>query len=79
MLVNKNNASSVKIFIVETDDALRLEFHSKHTGIIHSVINFETDDPEKAHAHLASFAPSLEVIPQPVDEWTPRGGGFYDS
>jgi catechol-2,3-dioxygenase len=79
MLVNENNASSTKIFLVETNDALRLEFRSTHTGIMHSAIDFETDDLEKAHAHLASFVPGLEAIPQPANEWAPRGFGFHDS
>ncbi len=79
MLANEDNASSTKILLVETNDALRLAFHSTNTGIMHSAIDFETDDLERAHAHLASLIPDLEPIPQAANEWAPRGFGFHDS
>lgn len=78
MLVSENKASSVNIFLVETNDAMRLEFHSTNTKVTHSAIDFKTDDLEKAHEHLARFVPGLEAIPQPANEWAPRGFGFHD-
>jgi hypothetical protein len=79
MLVNEGSASSTKILLVETNDSLRLAFRSTHTGVMHGVIDFETDDLEKAHAHLAGLIADLEPIPEAVNKWAPRGFGFDDS
>lgn len=79
MLVNEGNASSAKILLVETNDTLRLAFRSTNTGIVHSAIDFEADDLEMAHAHLAGLIPDLAPIPPTANEWAPRGFGFDDS
>lgn len=78
MLENKGNASSTRILLVKTNDTLRLVFRSTNTGIKHSAIDFETDDLEKTHAHLAGIISDLEPIPQNANKWAPRGFGFDD-
>lgn len=79
MLAHEDSVPSAKIFLVATDDPVRIAFRSTHTHVMHSVIDFETDDLESAHAHLASLIPDLEPIPQPTNAWAPRGFSFPDS
>ncbi|MCP1339587.1 VOC family protein [Idiomarina sp. M1R2S28] len=71
--------SSAKILLVKTDDSFRLKFKSTFTNTEHSVIDFETDDLERFHQHLLTLIPSLGAIPEPVNDWAPRGFGFEDS
>lgn len=79
MLVHEHQAASTKIFLVATDDERRLEFRSTHTGLVHGAIDFQTDDLEQTHAQLTGFVPGLGAIPEPANEWAPRGFGFQDS
>ncbi|MFA6313804.1 MAG: VOC family protein [Sterolibacterium sp.] len=79
MLANEDDKSATKILLVATDDPTRLGFPSTNTGVMHGVVDFQTDDLERAHAHLASLNPDLGPISQPANEWAPRGFGFCDS
>ncbi len=71
--------SSAKVLLVKTDDSFRLKFKSTFTNTEHSVIDFETEDLEKFHQHLLTLIPNLGAIPEPVNDWAPRGFGFEDS
>jgi predicted enzyme related to lactoylglutathione lyase len=79
MLVHKTNSRSPRVLLVETNDPTRLKFNSTNTNLIHSVIDFETEKLEEAHAHLSACIPDLEPIPTPANDWAPRGFGFSDS
>lgn len=70
---------SAKILLVKTEDSFRLKFKSTFTNTEHSVIDFETDDLEKFHQHILTLIPNLGAIPEPVNDWAPRGFGFEDS
>lgn len=79
MLVHNSNSSSPRVLLVETNDPTRLLFNSTNTNVMHSVIDFETDNLEDAHTHLSTYIPDLEPIPTPPNGWAPRGFGFSDS
>ena len=78
LLVHKCNPSSPRVLLVETDDPARLRFVSTNTKVVHSAIDFETDDLDAFHAHLSICIPGLEPIPVPANDWAPRGFGFSD-
>jgi len=79
MLAMQGNNTSTKILLVQTEDPKRLSFKSTNTGITHSVIDFETDNLEAFHAKLSANTPELAPIPEPANDWAPRGFGFVDS
>lgn len=79
LLTRNDQPGSARILLVATADPLRLHFKSTRTGVIHSVIDFETDDLDAAHAQLAGHIPNLPSIPPPPNSWAPRGFGFTDS
>lgn len=78
ILVHKNNPSSPRVLLVETEDSARLFFVSTNTKLVHGAIDFETDNLEAFHTHLSSYIPGLEPIPVRANDWAPRGFGFSD-
>ena len=72
-------AAGVRILLVATRDETRLGFHSSHSGVDHSVVDFHTDDLESLHAHLCSQHARVDELGPPAHDWAPRGFGFFDS
>lgn len=79
MLAMADEADSVALLLVQTDDNMRLCFKSTHTNTVHSVLDFETDNLEAFHSWLKKFDQQLPSIPEPANKWAPRGFGFSDS
>lgn len=79
MLSKASGDRSVSIFLVQTDDVTGLSFRSTKTNVTHSVLDFETDDLDGFHSWLAQFSQDLPPIPEPANEWAPRGFSFLDS
>ena len=79
LLAREGDAAATQLLLVQTDDPTRLSFRATHSGILHGVLDFETDDLDAAHAHLARLIPGLAPIPEPAHAWAPRGFGFLDS
>ena len=69
----------VRLLLVETEDqAARLAFTSSHTGITHSVLDFETTDLTALHERLTTLGEPVDELGPPKNDWAPRGFGFQD-
>jgi catechol 2,3-dioxygenase-like lactoylglutathione lyase family enzyme len=68
-----------QILLVETNDPGRLVFQNSWNGVHHSVLDFRTADLEGLHAHLRAQVARVDDLQPPVNEWAPRGFGFFDS
>jgi len=69
----------VKVLLVLTAAAERLAIRNSRTGVVHGVLDVETDDLAGLHALLRSRGVALDPLGEPVNEWAPRGFPFQDS
>lgn len=76
---NQEKGVGVRLLLVETEDqAARLAFTSSHTGITHSVLDFETTDLDALHKRLTKLGEPVDELGPPKNDWAPRGFGFQD-
>ncbi len=76
----KNTAPiGIRILLVQTKDKSRLIFKNTETNIVHSVIDFETEDIEVFYNYLKSKNVNVDVLSPPENDWAPQGFGFLDS
>ncbi|KKW10580.1 MAG: hypothetical protein UY48_C0034G0010 [Candidatus Gottesmanbacteria bacterium GW2011_GWB1_49_7] len=72
-------AIGIRVLLVETRDVSRLVFSNSKTKVIHSVIDFQTEDIDIFHKYLKSKNVNVDVLGLPGNDWAPRGFGFFDS
>jgi catechol 2,3-dioxygenase-like lactoylglutathione lyase family enzyme len=73
------NSSFTDILLVQTEDASRLGFQNTNNGLRHGVLDFRSTDLEGLHAHLLLHGAPVDDLNPPVNQWAPRGFGFFDS
>jgi len=69
----------IKILLVETSDSTRLLFNNSNTNMLHSVVDFQTDDIDAFHIYLQSKNTVMDIFGPPANDWAPRGFAFFDS
>ncbi len=77
--INGPSKTGIRILLVETLDLSRLFFRNTNTDILHSVIDFQTDDLDSFYIYLKSKDANVDVLGPPANDWAPRGFAFFDS